>query len=266
MTEQLYYAYAVARVRPHMVPQLPQHGICANAPVTAYTDGDLLVLASPVPIDEFDAPMLERNLCDEAWLREHGLAHQRVVGTLAECYTVLPLQFCTLYRDLHDIRAMLETHKAILTSALDRLTGAQEWILNVSVDHAVLHAWSVEYSNDLDVVRAQIPRAPASTAILLRQKLERAADAAGQREANICLQVSHQQLAACSRAAVLDDIQPVPGPAAERILNSAYLVAEEQFDQFRSALAVVQERYSHRGFRYELTGPWPPYHFATLAK
>jgi hypothetical protein len=266
MTEHLYYAYAVARLRPNMVPQLPQHSICANAPVTAYTDGDLLVLASPVPVDEFDAPVLERNLCDEAWLREHGVAHQYVVGALAECYTVLPLRFCTLYRDLHDIRAMLETHKAILTSALDRLTGAQEWNLKLSVDRALLHAWSVEYSNDLAIVRAQIPHAPASTAILLRQKLERAAGAAGQREANICLQVSHQQLAACSRAAVLDDIQPTQGQAAEIILNSAYLVAEEQFEQFRGALAVVQERYSQRGFRYELTGPWPPYHFAALTE
>jgi hypothetical protein len=156
--------------------------------------------------------------------------------------------------------------KHLCYSYVDRFIGAQEWNLKLCVDRALLHAWSVEYSHDLAIVRAQIPRAPASTAILLRQKLERAADAAGQREANICLQVSHHQLAACARAAVLDDIQPTYGQAAEMILNSAYLVAEEQFEQFHGALVVVQERYSQRGFRYELTGPWPPYHFATLAE
>jgi hypothetical protein len=48
------------------------------------------------------------------------------------------------------------------------------------------------------------------------------------------------------------------------VLNGAYLVDEANLEAFGAALAALEETYAAQGFEYELTGPWPPYHFAAL--
>ena len=48
------------------------------------------------------------------------------------------------------------------------------------------------------------------------------------------------------------------------ILNGAYLVAGERVAAFQSELASLEKEYTDLGFRYEMTGPWPPYNFVAI--
>jgi hypothetical protein len=45
------------------------------------------------------------------------------------------------------------------------------------------------------------------------------------------------------------------------ILDGAYLVPDEQYDAFRTALTALMSTYEAAGLHFEFTGPWPPYHF-----
>jgi hypothetical protein len=45
------------------------------------------------------------------------------------------------------------------------------------------------------------------------------------------------------------------------ILDVAFLVAADRLESFQRALTGIVERHSGRGFRFDFTGPWPPYHF-----
>jgi hypothetical protein len=63
---------------------------------------------------------------------------------------------------------------------------------------------------------------------------------------------------------------PIPR-AAERtavtgggtmVLNAAFLVAPSGFGAFQETLTSLVTRHDHHGFRFDFTGPWPPYHFA----
>lgn len=49
------------------------------------------------------------------------------------------------------------------------------------------------------------------------------------------------------------------------ILNGAYLVSEGQMTVFRAELESLEKDYGDLGFSYELSGPWPPYNFVTIA-
>ncbi len=49
-----------------------------------------------------------------------------------------------------------------------------------------------------------------------------------------------------------------PGEVAARL---AFLVAREGFDEFRAEAERLAEEFMPLGFRFELTGPWPPYNF-----
>ena len=52
------------------------------------------------------------------------------------------------------------------------------------------------------------------------------------------------------------------GRSAQMILNAAYLVADQQEQDFAAAVADLAAR--HPAVRIEITGPWPPYSFAAL--
>ena len=46
------------------------------------------------------------------------------------------------------------------------------------------------------------------------------------------------------------------------VLNAAFLVAPDRLNAFQQTLTSLVERHGAHGFRFDFTGPWPPYHFA----
>lgn len=52
------------------------------------------------------------------------------------------------------------------------------------------------------------------------------------------------------------------GIEEEMILNSFYLIEELKLNQFQKKVEELKEKHNSRGIIIEMTGPWPPYHFA----
>ena len=50
------------------------------------------------------------------------------------------------------------------------------------------------------------------------------------------------------------------------ILNAAFLVASDCLTDFQGTLTEIVEREQPHGFRFDFTGPWPPYHFVREAR
>jgi hypothetical protein len=46
------------------------------------------------------------------------------------------------------------------------------------------------------------------------------------------------------------------------VLNAAFLVAPDRLESFQQTVTSLVEQHGARGFRFDFTGPWPPYHFA----
>jgi len=45
------------------------------------------------------------------------------------------------------------------------------------------------------------------------------------------------------------------------VLNAAFLVPPSALEAFQETLTAIVARHDQRGFRFDFTGPWPPYHF-----
>lgn len=261
-----YYVYAVARLRDGGEPgPLPAEGIAPQVPVYTLVYRDLLAVLSPVPLAEFGPSALEARLRDADWAQARVLAHQQVLATLLDGYTLVPFKFCTLYPSEAQVRETLVRHYEALDRALQRLVGATEWGVKLYCDRQALLEWVQESSKVLQPRREAIARASAGAGYFLRKKLEQAAQAEAERVMDVCVQESHQHLTERARQAVTNPVQSpaVHGRRAEMILNGAYLVDEASLEAFRTALMALGETYAAQGFQYELTGPWPPYNFAT---
>jgi Gas vesicle synthesis protein GvpL/GvpF len=166
--------------------------------------------------------------------REGVLAHERVLEAIMERGPVLPLRFGTELESENDLAAVLDERRDELLRALERVRGRVELGLRVLPERRDGAARGGERSGR-EYLLARVDE---------HRRAERAA-------AEL-----HPPLAALASASRLQE-QPAP-PA---ILVGSYLVAEDQIEAFRARVDELATR--HRELQLVVTGPWPPYSFAT---
>jgi len=237
------------------------HGVSGRA-VRTVACGRLAALVSDLP-----APA-ETSL-DDVWhdpdrIKSMVLDHHRVLQSVIESRTVLPVRFGAVFSDDDGVATALVQHRQALVDALERVDGAREWGVKIFCDRDVLGLRLKRDSDAVRVAHEQIEAASAGRAFFLRRQLEQCI---GQeiRQAMIrCVTDSHQRLSAAARATATLSIQPpaIHRRADEMVWNGAYLVARERETRFFAVIDAVRDVCRRSGFDHELSGPWAPCSFA----
>ncbi|TMM16430.1 MAG: gas vesicle protein GvpFL, partial [Actinobacteria bacterium] len=102
------------------------------------------------------------------------------------------------------------------------------------------------------------------TAYLRRRRAQLSAHERARNAAAMGAEAVHKALSTISEAARRHPPQDerLRGDPSWMILNGAYLVEDNRVDQFVETARALDDE--HPGLRLELTGPWPPYSFATV--
>jgi hypothetical protein len=226
----------------------------ADEPVRTVAAGGLACLVSSVDLGEFGEDALRVNLEDLAWLERTARQHDDVVRAAARVTTTIPLRLATICADDAAAARRLAELGGPAAAVLDELDGRDEWGVKV---------FAVEESPPDDT--PPIEAAGSSGAAYLqrrRSQLERRTartELAGQ-----FADAVYRQLEDCAARAYRHrpQDQRLSGVAAPMLLNAAYLVDRQRAEQFRRAvdeLAAVRPPDA-----IVLTGPWPPYSFASV--
>lgn len=264
--KSLVYVYGVGRLPlGRDSAALPSQGIIPDAAVTRLVHGDLVAFASTVPASQFGASELRAALADNAWLRDRVLAHEKILEELHASYPFVPFRFCTIYHGLAHVSDALERHQAELNEALDRVRDASEWGVKLFCQPDVLRQRVESASVAIGQMRETLARATPGARFFLQKKFDRALAAEVTEAISRRIVESQSRLAVIAREGVSLAVQARAehGRPADMVWNAAYLVGEEILDAFRQALAVLMAESAEHGFSYDLTGPWPPYHFVT---
>jgi hypothetical protein len=231
--------------------------------VESEPDG-LRALVSDVPLDEFGDDALKRNLNDLSWVSATAVAHEAVVEAAMRDATLVPMRMCTIFLDDDAVRDMLRREAAPLGDALARLRGAQEWGLKVIVDREAFAAAIAAAGETPGPTHGGIGEGAGYFAALRLDRVarEEVAAALDQRAREI-----HESIAALSIDSRLrpPSNRELGGYEGDMVLNGAYLVAAARTDELRARAASLAEGHGADGITVELTGPWPPYNFSTLA-
>jgi hypothetical protein len=226
----------------------------ADEPVRAVTSGKLAWLVSTVDLGEFGEEALRANLEDLGWLERTARQHDDVVRAAARVTTTIPLRLATICADDAAAARRLAELDNQAATVLDELDGRDEWGVKVfAVDEPQAVAGAPTGSPGASGVaylqrrREQLDRRSARTAL------------AAQEGDRVYRQLERWAVRA-HRHRPQD--QRLSGVTAPMLLNAAYLVDRHRADEFRRAvdeLAGVRPPDS-----VVLTGPWPPYSFATM--
>ncbi|HZT65564.1 MAG TPA: GvpL/GvpF family gas vesicle protein [Acidimicrobiales bacterium] len=235
------YAYAV--VDAHRALPLAE-GI-GRGPLRLVAAGRVAAVAGPVEVGDFEGDALERNLARSGWLEEVVRAHEDVVEALAAEGSVLPMRFGSIFSDERGLRAMLEENAATLSGLLDRLRGRVE--LGVTVR-------KTRSGSDPDR-----PGPPGSGRDYLRRRQAelRAAGEASAAAGELAGRLHAALAEGAEEASLLEPRRSDPSV----ILTASYLVPVGEVDRFCERADALGR--SHPCL-IELTGPWPPYSFASI--
>jgi hypothetical protein len=222
----------------------------AGAAVRTVAGAGLVAVVSPVDLDEFGEEALRRNLENLSWLEGVARSHHAVVAAAGRLGAVVPATLATVYRDDAGVRTMLERRRVDFDAVLDRIGGRTEWGVKAYAAPAPAPA------------AAAGPDLRPGVAYLQRRRAELAADDERLRRATDGAEEIHAALAAAARASRRHPPQEpsLTGRTEPMVLNGAYLVDEEE--QFEDGVDAQARR--HPELDLALTGPWPPYSFATL--
>jgi hypothetical protein len=261
------YVYGVARAQPggESAP-LQLEGVIPEASVERLAHGDLVAFLSMVPAGQFGADALRAALADAEWLRGRVLAHERTIEQLCSGRSVVPFRFCTVYRGAAEVTDVLARHRIDLDRALDRVRDASEWGVKLYYDPDALRRRMEVASKTIRELHGTLASAAPGAQFFLRKKFDRILDAEMSSSIAMCVERSRRRLDEAAREAVAVEIQPpgAHGKPEVMVMNAAYLVDEAAFGGFERTLAGLGAEFAAHGFVYELTGPWPAYHFVSF--
>jgi hypothetical protein len=231
--------------------------VAGRAPREVRAD-ELVAIVGPVPLSEFGEEPLKRNLNDLEWLESVARAHEDVLDAALAAGPIVPMRICTIFRDEDQVRRMLADRHRDFEHALERLHGRAEWGVKVIADRGRI----------ADAVRARLaPAAPSSGgeggAYLGRKQEGRRLRELLDATLDEAVRESHARLEEWADASeLLPPQRPELGAyEGDMVLNGAYLVADDRVAAFEGVVGELSRQYSEAGLSFELTGPWPAFHF-----
>jgi hypothetical protein len=161
-----------------------------------------------------------------------------------------PTRFATIFLDEDGVRHRLREQYDVISAALDRVEGHEEWSVKVITRARAAEAEPVAVASGADYLR--------------RKREEHEARATSDRDAHLVAERVHEALldvVAASRRLPPQDPR-LAGHEGTMVHNAAYLVQRGRSDDF---LARVRDQgAAHPEVVVDARGPWPPYSFAML--
>jgi hypothetical protein len=260
MTERLCYVYGVvgSSVKTATAPR----GIDGGA-VGLIPNGDFAALSTPVSADDYAADKVEALTADVEWVSERATAHDRVLTWASDVGAVVPFPMWTLFRDAKAVESMLSKRMNELKRTFEHIRDGREFIVRVYVQTALLKGHLAEHSAELTSLQAQAATASPGQKYLLERKMENLRRDAGRDLTGKVANEIHDALSGAAMEAVRE--QPVnsgaPREQGRAVLTASFLVAPARVVDFQRELTEMVNKYEPSGFKFDFTGPWPPYHF-----
>ncbi|GIV59699.1 MAG: hypothetical protein KatS3mg043_0788 [Rhodothermaceae bacterium] len=261
------YVYGVMPVReaPAAGP-LDVEGLVPGEAVMQRVHRDLAVFFSRVPAETFGPEALRENMQEAAWVQVQVRAHTRVMERLCETGTLVPLPFGTVVRDEQAVLGLVEARYDGLRKAAGRLRGRQEWSLRIYRIDDVLLERIIEGEQKVEESLGVLSKGIAR---FVREEMNRMEYVEVDQMIAVlsehCVRRAHEALLQHAEGGVFKPlVDAAEGGKGTLVANAAYLVPVEDEEAFHARVADLGGECIGLGFRFELSGPWPPYHFVEV--
>lgn len=186
-------------------------------------------------------------------------AHHKVIKTLMQEMSILPVAFGTIAKNANDASKILKGRHDNLLSQINRVRGKVEMGLLVKWDVPNIFEYFVDRHSQLATLRDQLLQAqrPSSR----EEKIE-----LGRRFERLLTdeRVSHTQTVTRVLRSCCTEIQQNPVRDDREVMRLACLVDRDKADSFEDGVLESAKLFDDH-YAFDFNGPWAPYNFVNVA-
>ncbi|TMW72219.1 GvpL/GvpF family gas vesicle protein [Alteribacter natronophilus] len=266
-TDQLIYLYAlIPTAEFNNAEPSEEPGIDPDEKLSYHEIGPVTAVICPVSSSEFSEDELKKNAENMEWLQEKAFHHHETMNRLNRDFTVIPLKFGTIYETTESLEQALHTKHERLKELFTSLAGKEEWNVKVYADRDTFHQTVLETSPAIEEKNREIENMSKGKQFFERRKLDQFVSEQADREINEKCEALHDRLTGMSSDQEIKKNwdRKVTGRTESMCFNSAYLLDTENAGTLIDAVEAANKAPENAGLTFELTGPWPAYHFSSL--
>ena len=246
------------------LPELKGTGIDGLHPLLTEAIGDVAAIFSEVALEDFAGPEAQDRMEDLTWIGPRALRHEEVIMDVMEVGPVLPVRFGTVFSSLDAMKEPLRRHRAILSEFFRETAGKKEWAFRGYVNMPQARAQVL--AERLAAEKEQLAGLTPGKRYFLEQRIKDAVNkemASRLKGLGNQIVTSLQDLSAAFHERRLL-AKEVTGREEEMFFHGAFLVRDASMEDMQRLLSDWNAAHQDAGLLLELSGPWPPYHFAPV--
>lgn len=235
-------------------------------PIIPITFKDIVAIATPVNPQKFSQRNIDSLSKNLDWLQENALHHHSRIEELYGKFTILPMSFCTIFQNEQKLSALLNQSYDELSEKLQSLKGKEEWNLKVFCKLESAKHYILEHYPSIKKSKEDLLSMPKGKQFLMRKKIDLKIEEETVKEIGKWQGDIQQFLNGFIEDSRLRSNwgREVTGRADDMIINCDFFVEKNRTDPFISAVHECEKLFTDRGCAFQLTGPWPPYHFSKM--
>lgn len=229
---------------------------------------ELAAVITPVTAQHFSQQQLDLQLKNSEWLKEKALHHHECIVTLQHHFTILPMSFCTIFQNENNLKTLLDEQYDRILKKLHPLKDKQEWNLKLycSKDRAI--SYVINHNPAVVALTESLESMPKGKQFIMKKKLEQLIASEWELEQSRWRNEIDEQLTTLFAQSRLRKNwgKEITARQDDMIINCDFLINTADSEQFLKKLKEIEENFKISDCTFQVTGPWPPYHFSKIDK
>jgi hypothetical protein len=177
------------------------------------------------------------------------------------------MRFGTIFKDRARLEEVLEKDYLRIREVLERIRGKQEWSVKVYLkDRRKFEQVIKEKNETIKEKEREIASLPEGMAFFVEEELKETISKEMEKELNNTTKSFFERLKKQALASEISKIlkKELTGRQEPMVLNAAYLIPEENIEDFKKEAIDINQQIEKNGVFLEYSGPWPAYNFTPL--
>ncbi|WP_254660926.1 GvpL/GvpF family gas vesicle protein [Bacillus sp. FJAT-27225] len=204
---------------------------------------------------------------DMAWLQEKAFHHHETVLNLSKLYTIIPLRFCTLYKNEDSLKETIQSNSSRMESTFNLISNNEEWNLKIYCNDELLKKEVSANNPAIEEKREEISSLSKGKQFFEKKKLDQLIEKEVEKEKIAVCEDIHLHLKGFAIEGHVKKTwgKDVTGRKDQMTWNSVYLVPKTKVEPFLKQIQQYEKDMKEKGWQFEATGPWPAYHFSSFS-
>jgi hypothetical protein len=203
---------------------------------------------------------------DMEWLKAKAFHHHETVMELSKMFTVIPLKFCTVFKNEDSLSKTVQLNASKMESTFAFLAGNEEWNVKIYCDDQLFKETVSNGNQLIEEKRIEISELPKGRQFFEKKKLDKLVESELEKEKNRISEKIHLHL---KEFVLLGNVKgnwdkEVTGKKAKMTWNGVYLITEADVEPFLEQIQQYEKEMRELGWEFEASGPWPAYHFSSF--